>query len=186
VRRLASVWIAIGTRSVGGGASTLMLIRRYLVDRERLVSRREFTEDYALSQLSPGIHLVALAGLLGRRIAGWRGVVVSVAGMMVPAGVITAVLTAAYSGVADHPFAQAALSGMGPATGGMTAALAGLLVRETRRRGSRFAIDLIVVIAAFASLTFAQASNVLVVLASAALGAILLRGERPASERAAE
>jgi chromate transporter len=186
VRRLASVWIAIGTRSIGGGASTLMLIRRYVVERERLVTAREFTEDYALSQLSPGIHLVALAGLLGRRIAGWRGVIVSVAGLMVPAGIITVLLTAAYSGVADHPLAQAALAGMGPATGGMTAALAALLVRETRRHGSRFAIDLMVVAAAFAALTFAHASNVLVVLASAALGAVLLRGERPTSERAAE
>ncbi len=163
-----------------------MLIRRYVVERERLVSAREFTEDYALSQLSPGIHLVALAGLLGRRIAGWRGVAVSVAGLMVPAGIITAVLTAAYSGVADHPLAQAALSGMGPATAGMTAALAALLIRETRRHGSLFAIDLIVVVTAFAALTFAHASNVLVVLVSAALGAVVLRGERPTSERAAE
>src|SRR5437762_3324406 len=142
MRRLASGWIAIGTRSVGGGASTLMLIRRYVVERDRLVSAREFTEDYALSQLSPGIHLVALAGLLGRRVAGWRGALVCVAGMMVPAAFITAVLTATYSAVADQPLAQAALAGMVPATGGMTIALALILIRETRRHGRLFAADL--------------------------------------------
>lgn len=181
--RLASTWIAVGTRSVGGGASTLMLIRRYVVERDRLVSPREFAEAYALSQLSPGIHLVALAGLLGRRIAGWRGVVVSVAGMMVPAALITALLTAAYSGVADQPLAAAALSGMGPATAGMTIALAALLVRETRRHGRPFAVDLAVVAVAFAALALAHLSNVLVVLVAAAAGSVMLRGGRPAAER---
>lgn len=163
-----------------------MLIRRYIVERDRLVSAREFTEDYALSQLSPGIHLVALAGLLGRRIAGWRGVVVSVAGMMVPAALITTALTAAYSTVADQPLAKAALAGMAPATGGMTIALAALLVRETRRRGIATAVDLAVVAIAFGALAFTHASNVLVVLAAAAVGSVVLRGERPTSERAPE
>ena len=163
-----------------------MLIRRYIVERDRLVSVREFTEDYALSQLSPGIHLVALAGLLGRRIAGWRGVMVSVAGMMVPAAIITTVLTAAYSSVADHPLAKAALAGMGPATGGMTIALGALLIRETRRHGLAFGIDLVVVALAFAALAFTHASNVLVILGAAAFGAAFLRGERPTSDNATE
>jgi chromate transporter len=160
-----------------------MLIRRYIVERDHLVSTREFAEAYALSQLSPGIHLVALAGLLGRRIAGWRGVLVSVAGMMIPAALITALLTAAYSGIADQPLAAAALAGMGPATGGMTIALAAILVRETRRHGRPFAGDLAAVALAFAALAFAHLSNVLVVLVAAAAGAMLLRGGRPAAER---
>jgi len=92
VRELARAWIAVGTQSVGGGTSTLFLIRRLVVERHRWVTARPFTEDWALSQLSPGIHLVALAGLLGDRIAGWRGVVISVAGMMVPAAIVTAAL----------------------------------------------------------------------------------------------
>jgi hypothetical protein len=68
----------------------------------------------------------------------------------------------------------------------MTAALAALLVRETRRHGRRFGVDLAVVVAAFAALTFASASNVLVVLGAAAIGTFVLRGERPTSERTAE
>src|SRR6266511_3646348 len=97
MRELAKAWIAVGTQSVGGGASTLFLIRRLVVERHAWVTPREFTEAWALSQLSPGIHLVALAGILGHRIAGTRGVLVAVAAMMAPAGAITAALTAAYS-----------------------------------------------------------------------------------------
>src|SRR2546428_919184 len=123
MRELARTFIAVGTQSVGGGTSTLFLLRRFLVEREARLSEREFTEAWALCQLSPGIHLVALAGLLGQRIAGWRGVLVAVSGMMVPAGIITAAMTAAYGVIADQPLAHAALAGMAPAAGGVTLCL---------------------------------------------------------------
>jgi chromate transporter len=183
MRELAKAWFAIGTQSVGGGASTLMLIRRHIVERHSWVTRRQFTEDWALSQLSPGIHLVALAGLLGKRIAGWRGVFVSVAAMMVPAGIVTTLMTAAYGAVADHPLAHAALAGMGPATGGMTIALAAILARDAGRRGPVAIVDGAVVLIAFALLTFTAASSVVVILVAAGAGALMLGRQRPTSER---
>lgn len=186
MRELAKAWFTIGTQSVGGGASTLMLIRRHLIERHRWVTTREFNEAWALSQLSPGIHLVALAGLLGKRIAGWRGAGVSVAGMMIPAAIVTTIMTAAFAAVADQPLAIAALAGMGPATGGMTIALAALLVRDSRRHGARAVVDVSVVAAAFAILTFTNTSSILVILVAAAAGAALLGRERPTSERAPE
>jgi len=186
VRELFRTWIAVGTQSFGGGTSTLFLIRRLIVERHAWLTPREFTEFWALSQLSPGIHLVALAGLIGNRIAGWRGIVVSVAGMMVPAAFVTAAMTAGYGAFADQPAARAALLGMAPATGGMTIALAAVMTRDARRRGALFAADLAVVIASFAVLTFTHASSILVIVIAAALGSRLLRRERPTSERAAE
>jgi chromate transport protein ChrA len=129
---------------------------------------------------------VALAGLLGKRIAGWRGVGISVAGMMVPAAIVTIVMTAAFGTVADHPLVRAALAGMGPATGGMTIALAAMLVRDSRRRGPRSILDSMVVVAAFAILTFTHTSSIVVIVIAAVLGAMLLGRERPTSERASE
>ena len=183
---LAKAWIAVGTQSVGGGPSTLFLIRKLILERHAWVTTREFTEAWALSQLSPGIHLVALAGVLGDRIAGWRGVVASVAGMMVPAAAVTALMTAAYGLFADHPLARAALAGMGPATGGMTVALALITANDARRHGRLVVVDALVMLAAFAVLTFTHASSILVVVSAAALGAFVLRRERPTTEHAAE
>src|SRR5205085_12635334 len=107
----------------------------------RWLSAREFGEVWALSQLSPGIHLVALAGLIGRRVAGWRGVVAAVAGMMIPAAAITVALTAAYGLIAASPLARAALAGVAPVTGGMTIATAALLVRTSARHGRTHLAD---------------------------------------------
>jgi len=187
MRELAKIFIAVGTQSVGGGTATLFLLRRFLVERQRLISEREFTEAWALCQLSPGIHLVALAGLLGQRIAGWRGVVVAVSGMMVPAAIITVAMTAAFGLIADNARVNAALAGMAPATGGMTLGLAILLVRDARRRGRRAVIDIAVVAAAGTILLFTTASSIGVIVGAAALGALFLGHGRPTSpEGAAE
>jgi chromate transporter len=187
MRELARIFIAVGTQSVGGGSSTLLLLRRFLVERGRLISEREFTESWALCQLSPGIHLVALAGLLGQRIAGWRGIVVAVSGMMVPAAIITAAMTAAYGVIAEQPLARAALAGMAPATGGMTLGLAIVLVNGARRHGLRTVVDIGLVVVAFAVLLLTTLSSVMVIVAAATFGALFLGRERPTSpEGAAE
>ena len=187
MRELAKIFIAVGTQSVGGGSSTLLLLRRFLVERGRLISERDFTEAWVLCQLSPGIHLVALAGLLGRRIAGWRGVLVAVSGMMVPAAIITAAMTAAYGAIADQPLARAALAGMAPATGGMTLGLAFVLVRGARRHGLRAVVDIALVAVAFAVLMVTTISSVMVIIFVATFGALFLGRERPTSpEGAAE
>jgi chromate transporter len=187
MRELAKIFIAVGTQSVGGGTSTLLLLRRFFVERGRLISERDFTEAWSLCQLSPGIHLVALAGLLGQRIAGWRGVIVAVSGMMVPAAIITAAMTAAYGAISDQPLAHLALAGMAPATGGMTIGLAVVLVRGARRHGLRAVVDVALVAVAFAVLLQTTISSVLVIVLAAAFGARFLGRERPTSpEGAAE
>jgi chromate transporter len=183
-RALARAWFDIGTQSVGGGSSTLFMIRRILVERKGWITLREFTEAWALSQLSPGIHLVALAGLLGGRIAGLRGVIVSVAGMMVPAAIITAIATAFLGQVAQDPLVLAALAGIGPVAGGMTIGLALTMAQPVLQRGRLAILDVAVIAAAFGLLLGGLAQTIVVIFAAGAFGAVLLRRERPTSSDA--
>jgi len=183
-RALARAWFDIGTQSFGGGSSTLFLIRRIVVERMGWVSLREFTESWALSQLSPGIHLVALAGLLGRRIAGVRGVLVSVAGMMVPAALITAILTAFFGRIAEVPLTIAAVAGIGPVAGGMTIGLALTMARPVLQRGRFAVVDVAVIVAAFAILLAGAAQTIVVIVVAGIFGAVLLGHERPTSSDA--
>ncbi len=146
------------------------------------MSAREFGEAWALSQLSPGIHLVALAGLVGRRAAGWRGVVAAVGGMMIPAAAITVALTAAYGLIAASPAARAALAGIAPVTAGMTIATAGLLIRASARHGrAHLAVDIAVALASVVAAVFVGVPTLAVIGAGAAIGALALGRERPTS-----
>ena len=157
------------------------MIRRVLVDRLRWITLREFTEAWALSQLSPGIHLVALAGLLGQKISGVRGVVVSVAGLMVPAAIITAVLTAGFGQIAQHPLTIAALAGIAPVSGGMAIGLALITARSVMQRGRLVIVDVAVVMAAFTVLLASSQLTLAVILVAGVFGAIFLGRKRPTS-----
>jgi chromate transporter len=180
-RELARAWFDVGTQSIGGGSSTLYMIRRLLVERHGWISPREFTESWSLSQLSPGIHIVAFAGLLGRRIAGTRGVVMSVVGMMLPAALITAVITAAFGGIAEHPLTRAALAGIGPVAGGMTIGLALSLGRPAVRRHASGVADALLAVASCAVLLVGIATTIVVIAVAAAIGALFLGRGRPTS-----
>ena len=175
--RVLRTWLAIGTQSIGGGSSTLYLMRLLLVERQRWMTAREFLEDWALSRLSPGIHLIALAGLLGRRVDGARGVVLSVAGMMVPAGIITAAMTAGYDLVRDEPLVRSALAGMGPVSVGLTLGVTYALARTAVRQGKRAIVDWSVVVVS-AAIGSVLTSPVLLIVAGALFGAVALGHER--------
>ena len=177
---LFRAFVAVGTQSLGGGSGTLFMMRRVVVERYAWMTQRAFTEAYALSQLSPGMHFVALAGLIGRSVAGPRGIVVAVAAMMVPASFITALMTAAFGSVAEHPLAIAGLAGVGPVAAGMTLGLAFALGRPVVQRGARGGLDLVLVIAAFGIL-LSGGSTVVVIVGAGLVGALLLGRGRPTS-----
>ena len=178
---LARTWLTIGSQSLGGGPSTLYLMRLLLVERLRWISQREFLEDWALSRLSPGVHMVALAGLLGRRTGGARGTAVAVLMLMLPSGLIAASLAAGYTAIRDQPLVQAALAGAGPVTIGLTIGITYPFAKVAARSGRRGLVDWsVLVVAALIGLA-GPSSPILVILAGAVFGAIFLGKERPAS-----
>src|SRR5579872_4807375 len=78
--RLLCIWLAVGVQSFGGGGTTLVLIRRAAVEQYGWLSAAEFTRQWGLCQMAPGINLLALVILLGRRVAGMRGIALGLLG----------------------------------------------------------------------------------------------------------
>jgi chromate transporter len=136
---LLRVWLGLGLHSFGGGAATLYLIRRAAVERQGWLSDAEFARDWAICQIAPGINLLALTILLGRRVAGARGIALALLGLLLPSVAITIVATAFYARVREAPVMRAALRGVLPATVGlgllMATQLARPLLRDSRSEG---------------------------------------------------
>ncbi len=97
----------------------MTLIRRASVDQHRWLTDEEFNRDWALCQMTPGINLIALSILIGRRIAGWRGVAICLLGLVFPSALLTILLTAAYVSIRGLPAIQATLKGLLPASVGL-------------------------------------------------------------------
>lgn len=174
---LAKAWLVIGSQSVGGGPSSLYLMRRELVERRGWLSHREFLEDWALSKVSLGINQIALAAFEGIRIAGARGVVVALVAFLLPSGLITAAMTAGYEVVRSEPWVKAALGGVGPVVAGMTFGTALAFARGAMRRGRAAWFDRAYWVAVTAIGLLAVAPQVAVLGAGIALGVLFMRGE---------
>lgn len=139
-RQLLRVWLTLSVQSFGGGTATLALIRRAAVDEQRWVSAEEFGRFWGLVQLAPGINLLALTVLLGRRTAGVRGVALALTGLLLPSAALTIFLTAVYAYVQQLAPVQAALRGIVPAVAGLGFLTAWQIARPLLVRPARFFI----------------------------------------------
>ena len=117
--RLLRVWLSVGLQSFGGGASTFALIERAVVREQAWLTEAEYVHDVALAYLSPGINLLGLTILIGRRLGGAAGIFLSLLGLLLPSVTITVLMTAGYAHLQHRPIVQAALHGVIPATVGL-------------------------------------------------------------------
>ena len=132
-----------------GFGGVLAVAQRELVERQGWLSREEFVEMLALSQVLPGPNVVNLALMFGDRFFGVRGALAAVAGMLVVPLVIVMGLTAAYAEFSRLAVVSGALRGMGAVAAGLIIATAIRLMATlgSNRLGTPLA-------AGFALLTF--------------------------------
>lgn len=126
---LLRLWTGIGLKSFGGGASTQLLIRRTFVDDRPWVGEAELLRLWSLCLFTPGINLIALTVLIGRKLGGVRGIAVSLLGMLLPSAIVTCALTAGYEAMRHSAAVHAVLRGVVPATAGILAVVAVSFVR---------------------------------------------------------
>ena len=121
---LLRIWVGIGMQSFGGGASTQLMIRREFVEKRGWVGDAELGQMWNLCLFTPGINLIALAVLIGRKLGGRWGIAASMVGMLVPSAMITCLLAAGFEAVRDSTVIHAVLRGVVPATAGMMGVVA--------------------------------------------------------------
>jgi chromate transporter len=112
-----------------GFGGVLAVAQRELVERKRWLTREEFVEMLALSQVLPGPNVVNLALMFGDRFFGLRGAAAAVAGMLVVPLFIVLALAAAYSEFSRVAIVSGALRGMGAVAAGLIIATAVKLVK---------------------------------------------------------
>ncbi len=131
---LLRIWTAIGLQSFGGGASTQLLIRREFVERRPWISDEELSGLWNLCLFTPGINLIALTILIGRKLAGPWGILAALAGLLLPSALATCFLAAGFEAVRHSSILHAVLRGVIPATAGIMAIVGLNFARPIYRR----------------------------------------------------
>jgi chromate transporter len=185
---LFRTWAGIGIQSFGGGATTLYLMRKVVVEEQHWLSDEDYALYWGIVQIAPGINILGHTVLVGWKVAGFAGAVVSLLGLLLPSISLTVLITAGYTLIRDQPMVAAALQGIIPATVGIGLILVVQMLRPTVQssyREGRFPLILtiIVIIMAPALLLFSHIPTIIVLWGAGLVMGIgfwlFRRGETP-------
>ncbi|MBQ7192686.1 MAG: chromate transporter [Paludibacteraceae bacterium] len=123
-------YVKIGTFTLGGGYAMLPLIEREVVDRHKWIDPQEFVNMIALAQAAPGLIAVNSAIFIGHRIAGWKGVIATVLGAVLPSVVIILLIAVYFAQFKSLNTVEAVFKGIRPA---VVALITAAVIRMARK-----------------------------------------------------
>lgn len=153
------------------------MIQERFIYRLRLLTEDEYTEIVGVGQITPGINILAYTILIGQRLAGWRGSLISVLGLVLPSAAITIALSSIYLLFSDVPAVQHALRTAFAAIFGISLItnwrnMKPILKKGKQVGGMSFILLLLVIIVTAFLYRFAGVSVVYLYGIGAAIGAI--------------
>lgn len=130
---LRELFFAFNHLALQGFGGVLPVAQRELVERRNWLTKDEFVEMLAISQVLPGPNVVNLALMFGDRAFGWRGALAALGGMLLAPMVVVLALTALYVRFDDYPMVAGALRGMGAVAAGLVLSTGFRLLGTLRR-----------------------------------------------------
>ncbi len=116
------VYLKIGTFTIGGGYAMLPLIEREVVDKHHWIDAKEFVNMIALAQAAPGLIAVNSAIFIGWKIYGWKGIVATMLGAVLPSFIIILIVAILFKEIQHNPTVEAIFKGVRPAVVALIAA----------------------------------------------------------------
>ncbi|MHB1154972.1 MAG: chromate transporter [Eubacteriales bacterium] len=109
---LFRISFAISAFTFGGGYIVIPMMRRYFVNDLALISEQELLDMAAIAQSTPGAIAVNIAVLVGYRISGVTGAIITCVGTVLPPLLILSVISFFYKSFRDNRVISAILKGM--------------------------------------------------------------------------
>ncbi|MCR5413420.1 MAG: chromate transporter [Kiritimatiellae bacterium] len=154
---------------VGGGYAIIAVCDDIFSKKLKWTEEGELIDMLPLYQMMPGILAAHNAVYVGRKVAGWTGSVVALAGVALPSIIVFSFVSAGYDSIPLHnPWLESAFTGLRAA---LTGVIAAMLIRTWRKSipdASGFAIFAIAL-----ALLFTPHVPAAAVIAAALLGGIV-------------
>lgn len=137
--QLLYVYLKIGIFGFGGGYAMLSLIQADVVDRYGWISSQEFTDIVAISQMTPGpigINSATYIGYTAIHNAGYSqgisilGACLTTFAVCLPSFLLVLAISYAFARFRNNKYVAAAFHGLRPATVGLIAAAALMLMNS--------------------------------------------------------
>ena len=122
-----------GMLGFGGGPSTIPLVHKEVVGTFKWMNDQEFSEVLALGNTLPGPIATKMAGYIGYRVAGIRGMFNAVIATILPSILLMLLFLTSFNKVKDHPRVEGMTNGVIPIVGVMMATLTWDFIKKTKK-----------------------------------------------------
>ena len=168
---LALVYAQLSLLAFGGANAVLPEMQRQVVEVHHWMTARDFAAMFALAQAAPGPNMMVVS-LVGWRVAGLAGALVTTTAIALPSSVLTFVVAGLWFRFRDQPWRKALQAGLQPITVALIMASAVLLLWTA---AVNISATLVLVVATLLFLR-SKLHPLLILGGAAALGAVGLVG----------
>ncbi|MBF7096169.1 chromate transporter [Alkalibacter mobilis] len=158
----------IGAFTVGGGYAMLPLFEDEFINKKKWFTDQDFLNMLTVATASPGPLAVNSAVYTGYHVAGVKGIIAAVVGVIISPVVIILILAANYEKFRSLEFANPIFSGIRPAVVGLMFAAVFNLVKKNRLRWTWYTLSIL----SFALISFIKVDPVIVIGGAALLGVL--------------
>ena len=162
LRKLFFSTLYLSTFTFGGGYVIVTLLKNKFVDQYHWIDEEEMLDLVAIAQSSPGAIAVNGAIVVGYKLAGIKGVLVSVLGAILPPMVIITVISAFYDAFRTNQYIAALLRGMRSGVGAVIASVVFDMGRNVVN--TRDWVNIAVMFVSFCAGYFFQVNTILIIL----------------------
>lgn len=169
--------LQLSTFTFGGGFVIIPLMRKKFVEKLHWIDEQEMMDYTAIAQSSPGAIAVNAAILVGYRVAGIAGALITVLGTVLPPLVILSVISFFYAAFRANQIVSMAMAGMAAGVAAVICDVVFTMGAGVLRQ--RRMLPVLVMAGAFAATCFFGVNVVIIILVCGVIGALdTLRLER--------
>ena len=168
--KLFSSTFCLSAFTFGGGYIIIPLMRKKFGEELHWIEEQEMLDLSAIAQSSPGAIAVNAAILVGYRIAGIPGALVTICGTILPPLIILSIISVIYGWFRSNPWVAALLKGMQSGVAAViadvTIRMAGDVIRQKKL------LYILIMAGAFCATFFLKINVVYIILSCVLLGLI--------------
>lgn len=154
--------------TVGGGFVIVPLMKKKFVDELGWIDENEMLDITAIAQSSPGAIAVNASILIGFRLAGLAGALVTILGTILPPLILLSVISVFYEAFRDNVFFNALMTGM---RAGVAAVIVDVVMKMSLGVAKgKDPVAIVTMIAAFVAAYFLKINVILIILICGVVG----------------
>ncbi len=160
----------ISAFTVGGGYVIVPLMRKKFVDKLHWIEDQEMLDLVAIAQSAPGVMAVNASILVGYKISGIKGALVTILGTVLPPLITITLISLGYEAFSSNQVVRLALMGM---QAGAAAVIANVVINMAKDIfKKRHWKPIAMMVLAFVAAVVFQINVVIIILACGVIGAV--------------